>query len=67
MYISEDLSSEWVECRKLLRPVMKEAIKLEYYKGKVRLQQDKLVINNIAYRVDTLHELPKEIMVESTC
>ena len=55
MHINEDLPSAWVECRKLLRPVMKEALKLEHYKCKVKLQQDKLVINNVSYCVDTLH------------
>ena len=67
VYISEDLPSEWVKCRKLLRPVMKEALKLEHYKGKVKLQQDKLVINNVLYSVDTSHELPKDIVAESSC
>ena len=67
VYTNEDLPSEWVECRKLLRLVMKEALKLEHYKGKVKLQQDKLVINNVSYSVDTLHELPKDIVAESSC
>ena len=67
VYINEDLPNEWVECRKLLRPMMKESLKLEHYKGKVKLQQDKLIINNISYNVDTLHELPKDIMAESSC
>ena len=67
MYINEDLPSEWVECRNLLRPVMKEPLKLEDYKGKVKLQQDKLIINNISYSVDTLQELPKHTMAESSC
>ena len=32
VYINEDSPSEWIECRKLLRPVMKEDLKLEHYK-----------------------------------
>ena len=67
VYISEDLPSEWVECRKFLRPGMKEALKLEHYKGKIKLQQDKLVINNVSYSVDTLHELSKDIVAQSSC
>ena len=67
MHIIEDLPSEWVECGKLLRPVMKEALKLEHYKGKVKLQQDKLVISSISYSVDMLHELPQDIVLESSC
>ena len=67
VYINKDLPIEWVECRKLLRPVMKEATELEHYKGKVKLQQDKLVIKDISYSVDTLHELPKVIVAESSC
>ena len=66
-YINEDLPSELVECRKLLRSVMKEALKLEHYKGKVKSQQDTLVINNMSYSVDMLHELPKDIVAESSC
>ena len=67
MYINEDLPSEWVECKKRLRPVMKEALKLEHYKGKVKLQQDKLIIYNVLYSVDTLHELPKNVVAKSSC
>ena len=61
------MPSEWVECRKLLRPLMKEALKLDHYKGKVKLQQDKIIINNVSYSVDMLHELPKDIVAESSC
>ena len=45
---------------------MKEALKIEHYKGKVKLQQDKLVINNVSYSLDTLYELPKDIVAESS-
>ena len=37
VHINEDLPSEWVECRKLLKPVIKKVLKLEHYKGKVKL------------------------------
>ena len=66
VHIIKALPSEWVKYRKLHRPVMKEALKLEHYKGKVKLQQNKLVINNISYGVDTLHKLPKDIVAESS-
>ena len=59
VYINEDLPSEWVEYRILIRPVMKEALK--HNKGKVKLQQDKLIINNISYSVHMLHKLPKTL------
>ena len=64
VYINKDLPGELVECRKLLRPVMKEVLKLEHYRGKVKLQQGRLVINNESYSVDALHELPKNIVAE---
>ena len=47
--------------------MMKESLQLEHYEHKVKLQQDMLVINNVSYSVDMLHELPKDILAESSC
>ena len=46
---------------------MKEDLKFEHNKEKVKLQQDKLIINNVSYSVDTSHKLPKDIVAESSC
>ena len=46
---------------------MKEALKLEHYNGKIKLQQDNLVINKVSHSVDTLYELPKDIVAGSSC
>ena len=66
-YVNEDLPNEWMESQHILRPVMKQALKLDQYKGRVKLKNDKMVINGVQYGVDELHKIPKEIDVLSSC
>ena len=60
-YVSEDLPDEWLDSQKILRPIMKQALKQEKYRGKVRLKQNKLVIDGRSYGIEEIPNIPKDI------
>ena len=53
--------------RKILRPILKLALKIPCYQGKVRLQWDKLVEDGKEYSYDTLDQLPQDIKLAESC
>ena len=66
-FINEDFPIEIENRRKKLYPILKAARKFEHYKGKVNIVFDKLYVNNMVYRVETLHTLPADINPRNLC
>ena len=56
LWLSDDYPAEWVHRRRILRPILKAA-KLK--KMNASLSEDKLIINNGVYNVNSLHKLPE--------
>ena len=51
VYVSEDLPEEWIDCRKMLRPIYNAAKRNDQLKHKTHLSQDKLIINGKSFTV----------------
>ena len=67
--VAEDFPEDIRERRKQLYPVLNAAInyrdaEFSDYRFRARLNVDKLVINGVAYSVDTLHKLPHKLKPE---
>ena len=63
----EDLPEEWLDCQRILRPILKQALRTEKYRGKVKLKQDKLVTDGKSYGITDLKDLPKDINIMNSC
>ena len=61
VYVDKHYSDETEKARRKLRPFLKAARTYEKFKGKCKLDNDKLVIRGKEYSVSTLHDLPPEI------
>ena len=61
VYINCEYNTETGWTRKLLRPILKATKKYSEYKGKSRLDGDKLVINGRQYGRNNLHQLPDKL------
>lgn len=67
IYVNEDFPYEIVQRRNVLRPVLKQALKIPKYRGKVSLKYDKLIIYGKEYTMSNLDELPRDIKPSSAC
>ena len=67
VYVEEDFPSEIQERRNLLRPMVRLAVNLRNYKGKVTLWYDKMILNNKKHGVNDLSQLPREIVPIPAC
>lgn len=70
VYVSEDLPDEWLERRKLLRPILQKAKELPQFRNSSFLTRDKLIIKGKSYTVapfNNLKDLPKEIVPAEAC
>lgn len=70
VYVSEDFADEWVDRRRLLRPILNLAKKTPKYKDSAFLTRDKLVINGKQFTVaptNNLAELPSNLLPSKTC
>lgn len=61
VFITEDYPSEIEARRRKLWPIYKAAREVEAFKGKVKMNGDKLIINSTVYTVDNLDLLPPAI------
>lgn len=69
-FVSEDFPEEWVNRRRLLRPMWRKARSIPKFKDGAYLSRDKLFIDGKQFTVapwNNLHELPKEIIPSETC
>ena len=67
IYVNEDFPIEIRQRRRVLRPILKKALSLSRYKGKVKLKFDKLIVNGIPYSMGNLRDLPKDLCPSDNC
>lgn len=70
IYINEDYPQEWIDRRRLLKPILNKARSLPAYKFNSFLTKDKLVIDGKQFTVapnNNLCDLPKDIVPSETC
>ena len=70
IYVSEDFPEEWVDRRKVLKPIYNAAKRNENLKHKTHLSRDKLVIDGRTYTAGpgcNICEINKILDVKSTC
>ena len=67
VFVNEDFPFEIQERRNVLRPILKQALQIAAYRGKVSLRYDKLVINSKEYTLQNLNELPADLNPAKTC
>ena len=61
VYIDREYTQEVENKRKLLHPILKLARSIEKYRGKCKLEDNRLVILGTTYTVDDLHKLPNNL------
>ena len=59
IYVNEDFLPDVKTARDRLRPIYRYVKGNQAYRDKCRMENDKLVINNIRYSLDDLHRLPQ--------
>ena len=62
IFVNEEFLFQVEKNRDTLRPILKLAISLQDICDKSKLENDKLIINGIAYTVQDLHQLPSELV-----
>ena len=70
IYVNEDFPEEWIDRRKVLKPIYNAAKRNEKLKHKTHLSRDKLVIDGQTFAVGpgcNLGEVNKILDVQSTC
>ena len=70
VYVSEDLPEEWVDRRKILKPIYNAAKRKDTLKEKTHMSKDKLVINGIVYTAGqnaNVNEVNSVLDTISTC
>ena len=72
VYVSEDLPEEWVDKRRVLKPIFNTARRTEGLKDKTFLSRDKLIFNGKAYGADVncspnYTQLSSVIDIPNTC
>ena len=70
VYISEDLPDEWIDCRKVLKPIFNAAKRMETLKTKTHLFKDKLIIDWKTYSAGpdaNFSEVNALLDISSTC
>ena len=61
IYVDREFTPEVEEKRKILRPILRLARTKDKYKGKCKLDEDKLVIQGMKFSVNTLGNLPQDL------
>jgi hypothetical protein len=59
VYVREDYPPEVESRRRVLRPILTKAKKMEAYKGKCRLSHDKLIVKLKTFTVEPINNLDK--------
>lgn len=70
VFVNEDLPDDWVERRRILRPILLQARRTDKYRNSSYLSRDKLIIDGKAYTVkptNNLKDLPKDIVPAESC
>ena len=67
IYMNEDFPYEIKQRRMALLPILKEALKIPKYRGKIKLKYDKLVVYGKEYTMGTIDQLPADIQPSASC
>lgn len=70
VYVREDFPDEWIDRRRLLRPILNLAKRHPRYKDSSFLSRDKLIIDGKQYTISPRHnlaELPSDLKPSSSC
>lgn len=70
VFVSEDFPEEWVDRRRMLRPILNQAKSKPKYKNCSFLTRDKLIIDGKQYTVapfNNLAQLPPDLKASSSC
>ena len=67
VYVSEDLPEEWVDRRRILKPVFNAAKRKDDLKDDTHLSKDRLVISGKTYTVENITEAGAVLNLSSTC
>ena len=68
VFIDKEYSQTTEKERRLVRPILRAARRMDKYKGKVRMEGPHLVVDGKHYHRQNLHTLPKDLdPIESTC
>lgn len=70
IYVTEDYPDEWLERRRLLKPILHLARNNPKYKYKSKLVKDKLIIDGKQFTIaprNNLHELPVDLTPADSC
>ena len=67
IFVDKEYSKATEQERRLLRPIIKAARRLENYKGLCRLDGPQLVIDGKRYNRDNLHTLPDDLDTTTLC
>ena len=67
IFVDKEYSKATGRERRLLRPIIKAARRLENYKGLCRLEGPQLVIDGKCYNRDNLHTLPDDLDTTTLC
>ena len=70
VFVSEDYPMEWIDRRRVLRPIYNQLIKNSGFTGKVYLNRDKLIVDGKVYSagpISNLAELQPILSLASTC
>ena len=67
IYVNEDFPFEIQQRCQLLRPILREALKMPKYRNRAKLKYDKLVIDRKEYTMANLDELPTDIHPSASC
>ena len=59
--MEKEYTNEIESKRRTLRPILLAARQHPNYKGKCKLEEDKLILRGKKYTVDTIHELPQDM------
>ena len=70
IYVSEDLPVEWIDRRKVLKPIYNAARRMDLLKQSTKMSKDKLIINGKVYSAaprNNLGEVSALLNIQSTC
>ena len=68
VFIDKEYSQTTEKERRLVRPILRAARRMDKYKGKVQMEGPHLVVDGKHYHRQNLHTLPKDLdPIESTC
>ena len=70
VFVTEDFPTEWIDRRRVLRPLFQKLKNMEEYKTKTSLSRDKLIVSGKVYTagpVSNINELNNILDLSSTC